>query len=403
MPKLSIIIPVHNEQQYLRRCLDSILSQSFDDLEIICVDDGSDDRSADILQEYVNCEPRVHATAFQRRLGTVLARKLALLDARGEYVMFADADDWLLPGACGTAVKLIEETGADVVQFSVDFEAEHKDADALDAFRRVFRSRTLESNGTNILYDCFVNHRFLHNLWNKIYRAGICREAVDAMPDIQLHHYTDQYLSFFILYFAKSFRSVITKPCYRYHFGGGVSTKAPDADQFRDICAVSRALPLMEKFLRDRNAYETNSSVLDAIRSTLQIDIVNKLLTIPNLTREIIFTAVEYWGSDIVFEFLNATGMFRYPCESRMSIVSDLIEKNRASQREIARLQSELDMAQSRMRKMSPRSSQPLRTPARATARLPRPPSPVSSTIQQEVASTPQRVQFRFVQKLPKI
>ena len=403
MPKLSVIIPVHNEQQYLRRCLDSILSQSFRDLEIICVDDGSDDGSADILQDYVNREPRVHATAFQRRLGTVLARKLALLDARGKYVMFADADDWLLPGACETAVKLIEETGVDVVQFSVDFEAERKDADALDAFRRLFRSRTLESNGTNILYDCFVNHRFLHNLWNKIYRAEICREAVDAMPDIQLYHYTDQYLSFFILFFAKSFRSVLTKPCYRYHFGGGVSTKTPDAEQFRDICQVSKALPLMEKFLRDRNAYETNSSVLDAIRSTLHIDIVNKLLTIPTLTREIIFTAVEYWGSDIVFEFLNATGMFRYPCESRMSIVSDLIERDRANQREIARLQSELDMAQSRMRKMSPRSSQPLRTPARATARLQRSPSPVSSTLQQEVTSTPQRVQFRFVQKLPKI
>ena len=95
--------------------------------------------------------------------------------------------------------------------------------------------------------------------------------------------------------------------------------------------------------------------------------------------------------------------MFRYPIDNRMSIVSELVEWNRANQREIARLQSELDMAQSRMRKMSPRSSQPLRSPARATARLSRPPSPVSSTIQQEVTSTPQRVQFRFVQKLPKI
>ena len=171
---------------------------------------------------------------------------------------------------------------------------------------------------------------------------------------------------------------------------------------FRDVCEVSKALPLMEKFLRDRNAYETNISVLDAIRNTIQMDIVGKLLTIPTLTREIIFTAIEYWGSDIIFDFLNATGMFRYPIDNRMSLVSGLVERNRANQREIARLQSELDMAQSKMRKMSPRSSQPLRTPARATARLQRP-SPVSSTIQQEVTSTPQRVQFRFVQKLPKI
>jgi len=402
MPQLSVIIPVHDEEPSLGRCIDSILSQSFKDLEIICVDDASTDASADILQEYVNREPRVHATAFQRRLGTVLARKLALLDAQGKYIMFADADDRFLPGACETAIGLIKESKTDIVQFSVDFEARQKDAESLEMFTRVFRSREMESRGTSILYDCFVNHRFVHNLWNKIYRAEVCKEAVNAMPDIQLHHYTDLYLSFFILFFAQSYRSVITKPCYRYHFGDGVSTKTPDDEQFRDLCEVSRTLPLMEKFLRDHNAYETNVSVLDAIRSTLNGDIVNKLLTIPSLTREIISTAIEFWGGDIIFDFLNETGMFKYPCESRLSMVSTLIEQFKADQREIAKLQSELDEAKSKMRKMSPRSSQVLRSPARATSRVGYP-SPVSSTIRQEITSSPQKVQFRFVQKLPKI
>lgn len=402
MPKLSIIIPIHNEKPSLRRCIDSILSQTFKDLEIICVDDGSSDGSAGMLQDYIDREPRFHATAFQRRLGTVLARKLALLDARGEYIMFADADDMLLPGACETAVGLMKETKADIVQFSVDFEAERRDGDALDKFLRVFRSREMESHGTNILYDCFVNHRFVHNLWNKIYRAEICKKAVEAMPDIQLHLYTDLYLSFFILFFAESYRSLKTKPCYRYHFGGGVSTKTPDAEQFRNLCEVSKTLPLMEKFLRDRNAYETNVSVLDAIHSTLRQDMVNKLLTIPNLTREIISAAIESWGGDIIFDFLSETGMFKYPCESRLSIVSNLIDQYKADRREIAKLQSDLAEAQAKMRKMSPRSSQVLRSPARATSRLGHP-SPVSSTIKQEITSSPQRVQFRFVQKLPKI
>lgn len=402
MPKLSIIVPVHNEEPSLRRCIDSILSQSFTDLEIICVDDGSSDGSAGILQDYIDNEPRVHATAFRRRLGTVLARKLALLDAQGDYIMFADADDMLLPGACETAVGLMNETKADIVQFSVDFEAERKDGDALDMFLHVFRSREMESHGTNILYDCFVNHRFMHNLWNKIYRAEICKKAVNAMPDIQLHHYTDLYLSFFILFYAESFLSLKTNPCYRYHFGGGVSTKIPDGEQFRNLCVVSRTLPLMEKFLRDRNAYEKNVSVLDAIRSTLSQDMVNKLLTIPNLTREIISIAIESWGGDIIFDFLSETGMFKYPCESRMSIISNLIDQYKADQRTIAKLQSDLAEIQAKIRKPSPRSSQVLRSPARATSRLGHP-SPVSSTIKQEITSSPQRVQFRFVQKLPKI
>lgn len=402
MPKLSIIVPVHNEAPFLRRCLDSILSQSFKDLEIICVDDASSDGSTDILREFVTVEPRVHATAFPHRLGTVLARKLALMDARGDYVMFADADDRLLPGACETSVALMKETKADVVQFSVDFEAKQEDAESLDKFLRIFRSHEMESYGSHILYDCFVNHRFMHNLWNKIYRAKICRKAVEAMPDIQLHHYTDLYLSFFILFFAESYRSINTKPCYRYHFGGGVSTKQPDGEQFRDLCVVSNALPLMEKFLRDHNAYEMNVSILDAIRSSLRRDMVNKLLTIPNLTREIISTAIEFWGGDIIFDFLNETGMFKYQCDSRLAMISTLFDRYHADQKTIAKLQSDLEMAQAKMRKMSPRSSQVLRSPARATSRLGHP-SPVSSTIKQEITSSPQKVQFRFVQKLPKI
>lgn len=400
MPKLSVIIPIHNEKASLKRCLDSVLSQSFRDLEIICIDDASTDGSTDILMQSAARDERIYARIFQRRLGTVLARKLALQDARGEYIMFADADDRFLPGACETAIRLMKESKSDIIEFSIDFEAEEKNTEALERFRHIFRTREMESHGTNILYDCFVNHRFMHNLWNKIYRAEICKAAIGAMPDIQLHHYTDMYLSFFLLFFAKSFRSFKTPPCYRYHFGGGVSTKTPDAEQFKDLCEVSKTLPLMEKFLRDRNAYETNVSVLDAIRVILCRDMVNKLLTIPNLTREIISTAIEYWGGDIIFDFLSQTGMFKYPCESRLMLVSDLIDRFNDNQRTIAKLQSDLASAQAKMRKMSPRSSQALRSPARATSRMP---SPVSSTLKQEIISTPQKVQFRFIQKLPKI
>ncbi len=404
MPKLSVIIPVHNGKPSLRRCIDSILSQSFKDLEIICVDDNSNDGSNDILQEYANRDSRVHVTIFQRHLGMVIARKMALLDAQGEYVMFVDADDWLLPGACETAVGLIKEFHTDIVQFSVDFEARQEDADALDMFTRIFRSREMESHGTNILYDCFVNHRFMHNLWNKIYRAKICKEAIRAMPDIQLHHYTDLYLSFFLLFFADSFRSVITKPCYRYHYGGGVSTKSPDNEQFKDLCEVNRVLPLMEKFLRDHNAYETNVSILDAIHNTLRQDIVNKLLTIPSLTREIISIALEYWGGDVIFDFMSKLGMFKYPIENRMSIISDLIEQYEVNRKEIARLQSELDIALNQIQKHSPQSFQQIGDLPRDTSQPSCSSSPeFPSTLQQEIISTPQRIQFRFVQKLPKI
>ena len=390
MPKLSVVIPVHNEEKRLPRCLQSILAQSFADWEVVCVDDGSGDGTADVLQQFVNDDKRIHGSAFSRHLGTVLARKLALLDAKGDYVMFADADDEFLPGAFANAVRLIETAKVDILQFTVDI-VSPKDMDVSGFKQMLFRCREIQSTGSNILYDCFVNRRFQHNLWNKIYRADVCRKAVEAMPDIRLQHYTDQYLTFFLLYFAESFRSVKDGPFYRYHIGEGVSTKRPDAEQFKALCEASGIFPRLEKFLRDRNQYETHVSVLEAMRNTLCCDIIGKMLTIPALTREIIMTAQEHWGSGIVFDFLAETGMFKYPCDTRQHMVSDLIDRTRAQEREIARLQSELETVKTKLRRTSSKSSQAQKNSASAASQ------------KDQETSAPGKPQFRFVQKLPKV
>lgn len=388
MPKLTVIIPVRNEEKRLPRCLQSILAQSFQDWEAICIDDGSRDGTADVLQKFVDDDKRIRGSAFTRHLGTVLARKLALMDARGDYVMFADADDEFLPGAFANAVRLIEDAGVDILQFAVDITA--SDDMDVSGFKQIFRHREIQSAGSNILYDCFVNRRFQHNLWNKIYRADVCRKAVENMPDIRLQHYTDQYLTFFLLYFAESFRSVKDGPFYRYHMGGGVSTKRPDAEQFKELCEASGIFPRLEKFLRDRNQYETHVSVLEAMRNTLCCDMIGKMLTIPALTREIIMTAQEHWGSGIVYDFLAETGMFKYPCSNRQHMVSDLIDRTRAQEREIARLRTELETAKTKLRKVTPRSSQSQKNPE----------TPSSG---KDASTTPGKPQFRFIQKLPKV
>lgn len=388
MPKLTVIIPVRNEEKRLPRCLQSILAQSFQDWEAICIDDGSRDGTADVLQKFVDDDKRIRGSAFTRHLGTVLARKLALMDARGDYVMFADADDEFLPGAFANAVRLIEDAGVDILQFAVDITA--SDDMDVSGFKQIFRHREIQSAGSNILYDCFVNRRFQHNLWNKIYRADVCRKAVENMPDIRLQHYTDQYLTFFLLYFAESFRSVKDGPFYRYHMGGGVSTKRPDAEQFKELCEASGIFPRLEKFLRDRNQYETHVSVLEAMRNTLCCDMIGKMLTIPALTREIIMTAQEHWGSGIVYDFLAETGMFKYPCSNRQHMVSDLIDRTRAQEREIAWLRTELETAKQKLRKVTPRSSQSQKNPE----------TPSSG---KDASTTPGKPQFRFIQKLLKV
>lgn len=94
MPCISIIIPVYNTEQYLHRCIDSVLSQTFEDFEVLLADDGSTDASGAICDEYAAKDSRIRV--FHKENGGVgSARDLGLDNAIGEYVTFADSDDWI--------------------------------------------------------------------------------------------------------------------------------------------------------------------------------------------------------------------------------------------------------------------------------------------------------------------
>ena len=95
-PKVSVIVPVYNAQSHLRQCLDSIMGQTLREIEILCVDDGSTDGSAQILEEYKGCDPRLHVI-MQENIGAGAARNRGLAEASGEYLSFLDADDFFEP------------------------------------------------------------------------------------------------------------------------------------------------------------------------------------------------------------------------------------------------------------------------------------------------------------------
>lgn len=93
-PKISVIVPVYNVEKYLRRCIDSILAQTFTDFELLLIDDGSKDNSRDLCDGYAMKDERVRV--FHKKNGGVSsARNLGLDNAKGEWVSFVDADDYL--------------------------------------------------------------------------------------------------------------------------------------------------------------------------------------------------------------------------------------------------------------------------------------------------------------------
>jgi glycosyltransferase involved in cell wall biosynthesis len=114
MPILSVIIPIYNMEKYLRKCLESVLHQSFLDMEIICVDDGSVDRSLQIIEEYGKEDSRIKII-HKENGGLVSARKAGLGAVMGEYIGFVDGDDWIEPDMYNCMYQEITKQAVDVV------------------------------------------------------------------------------------------------------------------------------------------------------------------------------------------------------------------------------------------------------------------------------------------------
>lgn len=93
---ISLIVPIYNTEQYLRQCIDSILKQTYRDLEILLIDDGSSDESGKICDEYGRIDPRIRVFHTENN-GLSSARNLGLREAKGDYIGFVDSDDWLDP------------------------------------------------------------------------------------------------------------------------------------------------------------------------------------------------------------------------------------------------------------------------------------------------------------------
>ncbi|WP_149829918.1 bifunctional glycosyltransferase/CDP-glycerol:glycerophosphate glycerophosphotransferase [Streptomyces tailanensis] len=118
MPRFSVIVPVFKIRDFVRECLDSLLEQSYRDLEVIAVDDCSTDGSAEILDAYAARDPRVHVLHLPTNVGPGRARNAGLPHATGDYLLFLDSDDTLTPGALrALADRLDEADDPDVLVF----------------------------------------------------------------------------------------------------------------------------------------------------------------------------------------------------------------------------------------------------------------------------------------------
>ena len=114
MVEISVIVPVYNVSEYLAQCMDSIINQTFEDIEIICVNDGSTDDSLKILEEYSEKDERISIIS-QENQGQGVARNVGMNAARGNYIFFMDSDDFIKLNALELLHENAVSNNSDVV------------------------------------------------------------------------------------------------------------------------------------------------------------------------------------------------------------------------------------------------------------------------------------------------
>lgn len=171
MPKISIIVPIYNAEKVLKRCVDSILNQSYKNFELILINDGSKDKSIDIINEYKEKDERIKVIDNKNK-GVSETRNIGIKTSKGEYIQFIDADDFIDPYMIEETLKEIEKNKADsvITGLYLDIESENE----IKSSKQTFEYKIEEGN-SNIAVAVMdrLNGTYINSPVNKIYKKSI--------------------------------------------------------------------------------------------------------------------------------------------------------------------------------------------------------------------------------------
>ena len=177
MTVISIIMPVYNTERYLQKCLESVINQTFKDIELLCVNDGSTDRSKSILEEYAAKDSRIKILE-QKHSGPATTRNLGLKNASGEYLMFLDSDDYYEPDMCKEMLECLISQNVDVVIC---------DCNMIECQNHARSEGDMLYHRMNLPGKSIVGCNNINGvnriLWNKIFKKKICDDYSISFPD----------------------------------------------------------------------------------------------------------------------------------------------------------------------------------------------------------------------------
>ncbi|WP_455905407.1 glycosyltransferase [Microbacterium sp.] len=226
-PRVSIIIPLFNDEDFVATALQSCLAQTLADIEIICVDDASTDATVEIVEEIRRRDARVRLIRQPENRSAFQARRVGIEAANAPYILFLDGDDELAPHAACATLRRAASTKADVVGFGVDIVT--ADARTPRRFEAALQPKFAELRAPDIIPALFpVGEEANGHLWRYLFETALLKSAYqDIDPDLNFYRANDLPITLLALAHAKKYVSTAER-LYRYHFRRGTSGHAVD-------------------------------------------------------------------------------------------------------------------------------------------------------------------------------
>ena len=246
MPRLSVIIPIYNSQNTLKKCVDSVLAQSFTDMEIILVDDGSEDDSLKICREYEQQDKRI-VVFHKENEGLVAARKSGLSIAKGEYIGFVDSDDFIDSTMYADLMVEADKNESDIVAGGVILDYPQYSKECYSLLPVGFYAR--EDLQTKIIpkmivYSGFVNYGLIPGVVVKVFKKELLEKALPNVPNV-IKIGEDLAITSYAVLQAKSL-SIVQSAAYHYVQGDASMIRAFSEKRFTDICNLYGCISKIE-------------------------------------------------------------------------------------------------------------------------------------------------------------
>ena len=272
--ELSLIIPIYNTERFLKSMFHSVLNQTLDDMEIICVNDCSTDHSLELLEQMSVKNPKLKIISHSINMGTMKTRMDGVKFSNGKYIMFLDSDDELTHDACRIALDAIKSTNADILQFGTTVINDVKQYEnGVTWFESFVEPAKSTYYGEDIFLQCFEKRSYRFSIWNKIYRSNICKIAHELLND---NHYCiaeDMYEYFSISLLSNKYCS-IQNNIYRYYYGRGVTTAVAEQSMVKH-CTQADIVDECKKLLQSAGLYPARYNALCEVEYDLFFECMN--------------------------------------------------------------------------------------------------------------------------------